>query len=377
MKAFDRFPSGLSNLGKHKQKTAQRFNDLLSRTQSLYAASPHGENAKPCALRISNGLHQGAALRFKDAIRLGSAPDNDLVLQDPGVRPHHAELRRVDGMWGLYDVENGRPLHAIEVARRGKFERRRHGLGAAELVFSQIKKRRGPITVRPSNPKRSLAVLLLVFSVFLIGVTAYVGHKVIFPEPVGETRNLVRDGFPDVKLTVGRNQQSLLSGYVDNAEALGRLKRWIDLQVGLGAPQVKVRVGDELANRVREALQDTDLTVQYVSGGVVRVLGTTNKLDVREQIGRLAADLRGIVRIDDKVSYLEAVEEVKPPPPYKIPVRVVDVIPGKQGSFGDGRGTRYFVGAILPDGAEVLNIELDAIEVTLSGTKQKYFIQGY
>lgn len=359
---------------RRKKEAAQRFSQFLSNAPSLYTRKSYSEDANVCALRIIYGLHQGAALKIKDPIRLGSAADNDMVLQDPGVRPHHAELRRVDGVWGLFDLESGRALQAIETLRRGKFERRRHGLGAAELVFSQFKRRRGSSKlVQHSNPKRALAVLLLVLSVLLTGLAVSLGTRVFFPEPLEESRSLIREGFPDVKLITARNTQPRLIGYVDNEAALTGLKRWLNQQTSLQEPLLKVRVGEELAARVREALQSTQLTVQYISGGVVRLSGTTSDLDVREQIARLAADLRGVIRIDDNMSYIEPVEEVNISP-YKMPVPVVGLIPGIQGSFGDGRGRRYFVGAVLPDGAQVVRIGPDVIEVSVAGSNKIVFL---
>lgn len=54
-------------------------------------------------LRIFSGLHRGAAFPLDgDTIRLGSSPDNDLVLCDPGMPRHAATLsRRVDGVWSF------------------------------------------------------------------------------------------------------------------------------------------------------------------------------------------------------------------------------------------------------------------------------------
>jgi hypothetical protein len=79
------------------------------------------------------------------------------------------------------------------------------------------------------------------------------------------------------------------------------------------------------------------------------------------------------VRIDDRV----LLNEVKVPQPVKehtLPIRVVDVIPGVHGSFSDGAGARYFVGGVLPDGAEVVAIRVDAIEFKVGGKSIFYHL---
>ncbi|WP_207004419.1 FHA domain-containing protein [Trinickia mobilis] len=44
-------------------------------------------------LRVLNGLHRGATLPIDaSSVRIGSDADNDLVLLDPGIEPHHATL---------------------------------------------------------------------------------------------------------------------------------------------------------------------------------------------------------------------------------------------------------------------------------------------
>lgn len=54
-------------------------------------------------LRILSGLHRGAAFPLDgDTIRLGSSPDNDLVLCDPGMPAHAGTFSRgVDDVWSF------------------------------------------------------------------------------------------------------------------------------------------------------------------------------------------------------------------------------------------------------------------------------------
>lgn len=354
------------------QRSMRRFNALLDRPAETLL-SPMKESAlKPCVLRITVGLHRGATLRLQGPVRLGCAPDNDVVLQDPGVRDHHAELRRVDGVWRLFDAGDGHEVRAIEAGRRGRFERRRHGLGAAEFVFSQAMPEGMTRQRLRHQCSRMVAPLLLCLSAVLgVAVIVQLVPSVSSAHSPNQVRSLATEGFPDVKLIATAGTQPQLVGYVDDADALARLKRWLGTDDALAKASVQVRVGSELAARVREALADTALSVDYLPAGVVRVQGSSSNLATRERLRSLANELSGVLRIDDRVAFLEATDT--PAREHLLPVRVVDVIPGENGSFGNGNGTRYFVGGVLPDGAEVVAIRADAIEFSI-GTKNIVYL---
>ena len=69
-------------------------------------------------LRILSGLHRGAAFPFDgETIRLGSSPDNDLVLCDPGMPRHAATFSRsVDGAWSFRASATGAAARPILVS---------------------------------------------------------------------------------------------------------------------------------------------------------------------------------------------------------------------------------------------------------------------
>ncbi len=70
-----------------------------------------------------------------DRTRLGSAADNDIVLQ--GVNPYHAEIRFEDGVYVLYDMAagqtwvNNRPVAGRNMLKEGFVIR----LGGQEMIF--------------------------------------------------------------------------------------------------------------------------------------------------------------------------------------------------------------------------------------------------
>ncbi len=360
---------------------AQRFAGALGRTPAAPPASPPPRSsAPPCAVRVLAGMHRGAMLRLRNPAALGSDDDNDIVLRDPDVLAHHAELRCVDGLWGLYELAPPRagtaaaatPIPSFESARHGRFVRSRHALGAAQLVITQAMPLPAP---RPDSGQllsRLLAplVLLLAACAGAVGIVHLVAPA--SATQVAGVRSLSREGWPDVQLVNEPNKPLLVRGYVDNARSMARLKGWLaDEKLGHGV--FAVRDGAELAARVRDALGDASLSVDYVSGGSVRVQGASSKMAVRERLRRITADLAGAVRVDDRVAFVEAPDLT--PKQHVLPVRIVDVRPGTRensGSFGSENGVRFFVGAVLADGSEVLAIGDDSIEFSMNGRRINY-----
>ena len=354
------------------QAASARFAGLLDwQQQGTDDALPQAHSVRPCALRITVGLHSGAMLRLRGPVRIGSATDNDVVLHDPGVHPNHAELRRIDGVWMLVDLDSGRSLRPIETEAHGRFVRTRYGLGAAEFVITQLANRRIALRKLRSTANRALPLALLSLSAAL-GIAIVIQLvQPAFAQVDDLSHSLTVEGFADVTIVSNRGGPTHLAGYVDDLAGLARLKEWLDKQPTLRASQMHVRVGSELATRVREELGDPALSVAYQPGGIVVVQGSSDNMVTKDRLRRLTADLAGVVRINDGVAFAEAVHPAAVRE-HVLPVRIVDLIPGEKGSFGVGNGTRYFVGGVLPDGAEVTAIRPDAVEFSLGKNRIVY-----
>ncbi|MBA3596413.1 MAG: hypothetical protein H0W40_03415 [Methylibium sp.] len=349
------------------QRAQQTFANLLqSPILNAGAAVPR---LHPCAVRVSAGLHRGAALRLRSAARVGSADDNDIVLRDAGVRPHHAELRRVDGVWSLFALPGGLALPPSESGIRGRFMRQRLVIGSAELVLTQAL----PPEPAPKRLRRSLGrgvapVLLALSALLTAGVVVQLVRPASASMPL-DTRNLAAQGWPDVNLVAAPDSSPLATGYVDDAASLARLRLWLE-QEKLAHAGLQVRVGSELAMQVRDALADPSLSVAYRGAGTVRVQGTSDDMAVRDRLRLLTADLAGVVRIDDRVAFYQVPNTA--PRQHALPVQIVSVVPGENGNFAGADGARYFVGAVLPDGAEVIAIGPEAIEFAVGKNRITY-----
>jgi type III secretion protein D len=118
----------------------------------------------PPVLDVTGGLHRNTDLVLNGAVwRIGSAPDDDVVLLDPGVEPHHAILRRdgaafeIEALGGEVIVAEGT---AIAPGFAGRFRPPvSFALGGAEL------------RLRNGEPKRramGIAVAALAVAVLIL-----------------------------------------------------------------------------------------------------------------------------------------------------------------------------------------------------------------
>ncbi|HEY7659999.1 MAG TPA: FHA domain-containing protein [Actinomycetota bacterium] len=88
----------------------------------------------------------GESIELEGAIRLGRAPDNDLVLGDALVSGHHAEVRQIDGAWVIADAGS----------RNGTFVNDRQVMAPTPLADGD-EIRVGEVRVRFSMPEIAAA----------------------------------------------------------------------------------------------------------------------------------------------------------------------------------------------------------------------------
>jgi hypothetical protein len=135
----------------------------------------------------------------------------------------------------------------------------------------------------------------------------------------------------------------------------------------------QVRSGVESAVLVRQALDAEGVAVEYVGAGRVRVQGTVSDMAIRQRLRSVAADLAGVVQIEDRLAVVDT--QVSAPRIRPLPFRILDVVPGENGYFRTDSGARYFIGATLIDGAEVVSISADAIEFRQGDRQVLYPLQ--
>lgn len=94
-----------------------------------------------CRLRVTSGPSVGRSIETeKDTIRVGAAPDNDLVVEDPLVSRAHFEIRKIQGSFRFVDVGSKNGTFVGEVELREALLRRRTelSLGGSTVVFEPL-----------------------------------------------------------------------------------------------------------------------------------------------------------------------------------------------------------------------------------------------
>jgi len=186
---------------------------------------------------------------------------------------------------------------------------------------------------------------------------------------VAGNRALVAHGFSSARF--GRDAQGGLevTGLVaDLAQKLSLTKFLGD--ANFGEPKVHVQVGSEILEQARRAISDGRLQVDLREGRL-QITGTTAALAVKERIRALTADLRGAVPVEDHTQYVD--RDVDSPGP--LPVRLSGVKLGNPSYFLTDNGDRYFVGGVLPDGAEVMAIDASQIRFRRGASVIVYSLQ--
>ena len=123
-------------------------------------------------LRVLSGPDQGRRWDLAlDVVRLGSAPDSDVVLTGPTVSRQHAELSRVEGRLALRDLgsTNGTWVEGVQVVQAYLRPGQNFRLGDTELTVEPRRERRtglvgedeglGPLVGRTPEMRRLYGVL--------------------------------------------------------------------------------------------------------------------------------------------------------------------------------------------------------------------------
>jgi len=141
---------------------------------------------------------------------------------------------------------------------------------------------------------------------------------------------------------------------------------------------LRVTVGDELAQRAREFLADPGIEASYAGGGRLRLAGKpqalTEAVALDRSLGLLRADLGASVALQDALDRSQVRVAAAEPVVHAMPVRIAEVHADEPAHFRDAGGARYFEGARLADGAEVVRIRADEILFRKNGREIRYAV---
>jgi hypothetical protein len=306
---------------------AQRFASLVAAVSELEVPREAGQGPLAAKLCITSGLHRGASMQLTCADYLiGSGNDCHIVLRDAEVAARHCRLTRE---WSGFTVRDVRPtVPQTILASRVSYEagaiEAQYDVGGVQFVLRHPPppgaQRPGQLHMQPAS---------WVYLVVIVGVMVGV-----------------------LTLSVAGRAAKKVSPRAD--------------------AQHNVLVASDLVEEARRALADN--TVRVVSqDGRLRIEGRTTQKALRTRIRALAEDLRGTVAVEDRVVYVDADDLNSSPGP--LPVSVQSVMIGNPSYFLTDSGARYFVGGVLPDGAEVLSIDAGAIQFLRGGRVIAYPLQ--
>jgi hypothetical protein len=274
-------------------------------------------------LQVSSGLHRGARHELRSREYLIGCDDHcDIVLRDPAIADRHGHLVREGTGFSLHDIrtEVPWPIEPRAIHRSGGQIESEYEIGGVIIGLQQ----RAPVARHGGREA------WMTYGVAGVGLAAALTCVVVVKGALAQPGNQ-----PIVE--AASTQRATLS------------------------PDVLAQVKHVLASEgLNVGLQD----------GRLSIAGTTRTLEVKDRIRALREDLRGIVAIDDRVAYLAAPAPETRPIPF--PVALRGVMMGQPSYFLTDRGERYYVGGVLPDGAEIIAIERDQIRARLRGHELVY-----
>lgn len=328
--------------------------------------------APTLVLRILGGLHTGASrvLGEQEMLLVGSGADCDIVLSDDGVAPHHVMLLRNGDSIALRTIDApagfaGDPLYPgdpIELPLRATVR-----LGEASFAVGDASDREwmpegdlddesaAPLDARPAWRPNPTKVLIGLAALSVISIAVYAWARPA-PEPAPRIEDQIATlvstyGIGDTTTSTNSTGLTVLTGTVPDSATRTRIQQHVD-ENALPV-QLNLRTGEDVAADVAEVLRSQGITARtrYLGNGDVEASGRFEDQDKLRAAAtsRAMIDVTGINRViprnfaeDDAASREKA----------KAPVartRIVSIVGGDDSYVLAADGTRYPVGAELPD----------------------------
>lgn len=339
--------------------------------------------ASRLALTVTRGRHDGARVELAQGQHLiGADVDCDVVLSDGGVALRHCilDVRAYDLTLTTMEAST---VHINGHARSGSGIVVPSGaallvgeacliaehLAAAPLPLAAAASGAAPPRV-PDASRASGRVMdwfaawgVMVASVAGIGMAATVPsamNTATDERPVFDLRTLEAAfgaiGGTELLVRVGKDGQVRLDGFVGDDAAAAELRRRAAQMHGLPIEH-GYQVVESLERQILGYLAERNVRLSYRGQGHFVASGRALSHRFHQRAAELSNELRGVIELD-----VSAVDAPRPPGEKRpLPLRIVSVQVSAPAQFSTSDGVRYFVGARLPDGAEVVSIQPDRV----------------
>jgi len=335
-------------------------------------------------LRILSGLHIGAnrALAEKEMILVGSGEDCDIVLSDPGVAPHHALIGLLGGTFSVRALDaplriGGQPLHPGDPVEMTTLQRIELGqaalaVGAADdpgwssllPAFDGTRPAPAPAPYMRRLPAVAAFAVLSLMSVAILAAVMPRDEKA--PQPTDSLAQLIPEfGIVDGRASVDANGIAVLSGTVKDAATRERIQQRLrDADI---SASLDLRTGEDIANDVRDILraQGFATRTRYLGRGDVEVSGNFEDGGALEKAvkSRAMVEVAGVRRVIPRnYEPIDPFQVVAQPTAEQklaaqmATVSLVSVVRGKEPHVLGSDGTKFGIGAKLPDGSTLIGI---------------------
>lgn len=339
--------------------------------------------APRASLVVTRGRHDGARVELTPGQHLiGADADCDVVLSDSGVTRRHCLLDVRAQELTLTTIEaakvylNGHAQSGVGIVVPSGSALL---IGEACLIAEHLAAAAAPedspatraavpqISDSRRGPGRVMDWLaawgVMVASVAGIGMAATVPSAMTSPasgKPAFDLQDLQATfgaiGGKELQVRVGKDGQVRLEGFVGDESAAAELRRRSARLPGVPIEH-GYQVVESLHRQILGYLAERNVQLVYRGHGSFVASGRALSQRFRQRVAELTHELSGVVSLD-----FGAVEAPYPPGEKRpLPLRIVSIQVSAPAQFSTSDGVRYFVGARLPDGAEVVSIQPDRV----------------
>lgn len=334
-------------------------------------------------LRVIGGIHVGAQHPLGDqgALLIGSAPDCDIVLADHDVQPHHCVVTRRGNKLSIRAFAvplsiGDRTIGAGDqqaLAAGNPID-----IGDARLVIANPESPSDTASVpRDSDENawsRGWQIVLgtiMVSGMLLLTFAALMMRQPSEPSEDGPeiwlhaaSALIEQMSLPELEVVLDGADQIRVTGVIPSSSDRAALLESLDAR-GIPAA-VDVRVGDEIAEDVREVLRLSGVESQarYLGDGRVEVRGALGDAQALETMveSRAMNDIAGLRQV-----IAHNLDRAPKPPAAPEPTddkQVLYVVAGADPYVVTRDGSRYYRGAELPSGDRLTAIAPDALTLS-------------